>query len=79
MGSVENVPTGLRSCLARTIPSSTPSTASRCDGFAASDTGIWCPSSAVKVPSVPRWYFTSPEPEKLLESCVPSNSRNTWP
>ena len=50
------------SCLARTMPSSTGFTASRWEGFAARYTLVEAPSAAVKVPSVPRWYFTSPEP-----------------
>ncbi len=79
IGRTENEPMGFRSCLARTMPSSTPLTASRCDGFAARYTGISSPWTPRKVPSVPRWYFTSPEPWTVRGSCVPSNSRKIWP
>jgi hypothetical protein len=32
-----------------------------------------------ELPSVPRWYFTSPEPWTDFGSCLPSNSRKIWP
>ena len=57
------------------MPSSTGSTASRCDGLATSDTAMVCWSSAVvNLPSMPRWYFTSPEPCAIFGSRWPSNS-----
>ena len=36
------------------------------------------PDPAVKVPSAPRWYFTSPEPWTVRGSMLPSNSRKIW-
>ena len=50
------------SCLARTMPSRTPSAASRCEGLAAMYTFVAMPSSTEYTPHVPRWYFTSPLP-----------------
>src|SRR6218665_2242773 len=38
IGSVRKVPIGLRSCFARTMPSSTPSTTSTCEGVSATVT-----------------------------------------
>ena len=44
------------------MPTTTGSTASRCDGLEARLTGMAWPLPAVKVPEAPLWYFTSPEP-----------------
>ena len=52
MGSEVNVPIGLRSCFARTMPSRTPLTVSRCDGFAARWIGTCVPFGAVNTPGV---------------------------
>ena len=60
------------------MPSSTGSTASRCDGFAATETLMFAPAPAVNSPSAPRWYFTSPEPWTVRGSMLPSNSRKIW-
>ena len=49
------------SCLARTLPSTTGSTISRCDGLAVSDRCTLLPSNS-RSDDAPRWYFTSPEP-----------------
>ena len=65
----------MMSCLARAMPSTTGSTVSRWEGLAASETLICSPSRPVKVPSAPRWYFTSPEPCIDFGSRLPSNSR----
>ncbi|RPK91261.1 hypothetical protein EES46_11050 [Streptomyces sp. ADI98-10] len=74
--TVKSVPPLLMmSCLARAMPSRTGSTASRCEGLAASETLICSPSRPVKVPSAPRWYLTSPEPCIERGSRLPSNSR----
>ncbi len=72
-------PLSMTSCLARTTPSSTGSTASRWLGLATSEVLIWPPSGARKVPSAPRWYLTSPEPCALLGSRLPSNSLKICP
>ena len=66
-------------CSARARPSTTGSTASRWLGFAASVTVI-SPAGVVRVPSAPRWYFTSPVPPSSVETTAsivrsPSNSR----
>ena len=68
-------PLSSRSCLARTMPSSTGSTVSRCDGLAVSVTLV-SPSPNIRkyLPSAPRWYFTSPEPCAWPGSRLPSNS-----
>ena len=66
------------SCLARAMPSTTGLTASRWDGFAATETLIFAPVPAVNAPSAPRWYFTSPEPCTVRGSMLPSNSRKIW-
>ena len=63
-----------RSCLARTIPSTTGSTASRWLGFGASPTFTRVPSGASCVPTAPRWYLTSPEPWIDCGSRASSNS-----
>ncbi len=69
----------MRSCLARTMPSITGSTASRCDGLATSETPIACsPSGVVNLPFWPRWYFTSPEPCADFGSMKPSNSEKIF-
>ena len=48
-------------CLARTLPTTTGSTASRCEGLATRETWISL-SSKTRSAEVPRWYLTSPEP-----------------
>src|SRR2546423_5975972 len=69
----------IRSCLARTIPSSTGSTASRWDGFATTETPIECsPSGVLYLPTWPRWYLTSPEPCAVFGSRCPSNSEKIF-
>ena len=65
--------------MARTMPSSTGSTVSRWDGFAATETLILSPNSETNSPSAPRWYLTSPEPCTVRGSMLPSNSRKIWP
>ncbi len=72
-------PKSRMSCLARAMPSTTGSTVSRWDGLAASDTLMVSPSRPVKVPSEPRWYFTSPEPCIDFGSRLPSNSPKILP
>ena len=62
---------------ARAMPSTTGSTASRCDGFAASPTGSVAPERDSNTPSAPRWYLTSPEPWIESGSTYPSNSRKS--
>ena len=64
--------------MARAMPSSTGLTASRCEGFAATETLILSPEPATNSPSAPRWYFTSPEPWTVRGSMLPSNSRKIW-
>ena len=49
------------SCLARTLPSTTGLTISRCDGLAVSERCTLLPSNS-RSDEAPRWYFTSPEP-----------------
>ena len=49
------------SCLARTLPSTTGSTISRCDGLAVSERCTLLPSKE-RSDEAPRWYLTSPEP-----------------
>ncbi len=49
------------SCRARTLPTTTGSTASRCEGLGCSDRCTVWPAISTSV-EVPRWYFTSPEP-----------------
>ena len=49
------------SCRARTLPTTTGSTASRCEGLGCSDRCTMRPPISMSV-EVPRWYFTSPEP-----------------
>src|ERR671925_517169 len=51
-------------CSARVRPSTTGSTASRWLGFEASVTVI-SPAAVARVPSAPRWYFTSPQPPSV--------------
>ena len=67
------------SCLARTMPSTTGSTASRCDGFDANVTGSSAPERPTNLPVAPLWYFTSPEPCTESGSRSPSNSRKISP
>ncbi len=68
-----------RSCLARVIPSTTGSTASRWDGLDATLTTISFPCRDVCLPVAPRWYFTSPDPCAVSGSIDPSNSRKICP
>ena len=67
------------SCLARTTPSVTGSDASRWLGLATRLVGIRLPLAAVKTPSAPRWYLTSPEPWVDFGSRLPSNSLKICP
>ena len=67
------------SCLARTMPSTTGSTASRCDGFDAKVTDSSDPDRATNLPVAPLWYLTSPEPWTESGSRSPSNSRKISP
>ena len=61
------------------MPSSTGSTASRCDGLATTETVVACsPSGVVNLPVMPRWYFTSPEPCADFGSRCPSNSEKIF-
>src|SRR6478735_1368404 len=55
------------SCLARTLPSTTGSTISRCDGFAVSDRWILLTSNS-RLNEAPRGYLTSPEPSTESEA-----------
>ena len=58
-----NEPGGsMRSCAARTMPSTIGSTVSRWLGLAASSTRMSAPVGLSYLPVAPRWYFTSPEP-----------------
>ena len=66
------------SCLARTIPTTTGSTASRWLGLAASSTVTSLPERETNFPTWPRWYFTSPEPCMESGSTWPSNSLKIW-
>ncbi len=50
----------MRSCLARTTPSTTGSTASRCDGLDSTWIATSRPDSERRVVRAPWWYFTSP-------------------
>ena len=65
------------SCRARTLPTTTGSTASKCDGFGWSEMCTSCPATSTSV-LVPRWYFTSPDP-CTSSGCalLPPNSLNT--
>ena len=67
------------SCLARAMPTTTGSTASRWDGFDAIVTGIDPPERATNEPTAPLWYFTSPEPWTDSGSRFPSNSSKISP
>ena len=62
------------SCFARVMPSTTGSTASRCDGLDASVMGSSSPALPWNTPRAPLWYFTSPEPCTDSGSRLPSNS-----
>ena len=65
------------SCRARTLPTTTGSTASRCDGLGCSERWTVRPSTSMSV-EVPRWYFTSPEPcTSSGLKLSPPNSLNT--
>ena len=73
-----------RSCLARTTPSTTGSTASRCDGFDSTCTAIGRPASDWRTVRAPWWYLTSPssagksgwttpsKPEKMRSAALPT-------
>ena len=63
-----------RSCLARAIPSTTGSTASRCEGLDAMVIGRSRPERPVNLPTAPLWYLTSPDPWTESGSRLPSNS-----
>src|SRR5918999_6428394 len=72
--TLSNDPSGSSSCLARTIPSTTGSTASRCEAFDAMITARSSPLRDLNCPVMPRWYFTSPDPCTVSGSMSPSNS-----
>ena len=61
------------------MPTTTGSTASRCDGLEAMATGMVPPDRPVKTPSAPLWYLTSPEPWTESGSRFPSNSSKISP
>ena len=63
------------SCLARTLPSTTGSTISRCDGLAVSDRWILLLSNS-RSDEAPRWYLTSPEPSTASGLAEPP--LNSW-
>ncbi len=63
------------SCLARTLPSTTGSTISRCDGLGVSDRWTLLPSNS-RSEDAPRWYFTSPEPSTSSGANEPP--LNSW-
>ena len=66
------------SCRARTLPTTTGSTASRCDGLGWSERWTCRPAISTSV-LVPRWYFTSPEPWTSSGLApTPLNSEKTW-
>ena len=66
------------SCRARTLPTTTGSTASRCEGFGCSERCTGRPATSMSV-LVPRWYFTSPEPWTSSGLApTPLNSEKTW-
>ena len=56
------------------MPSTTGFTASKCEGLAASSTGMWFPAMLSNSEVIPRWYFTSPDPWVDDSSKFPSNS-----
>ena len=65
------------SCRARTLPTTTGSTASRWLGLGCKEMCTSCPASSTSV-EVPRWYFTSPEPcTSSGLKLEPPNSLNT--
>ena len=67
----------IASCEARTLPITTGSTASRCDGLGSSETCTRLPATSMSV-DVPRWYFTSPEPPTSSGlKLPPTNSLNS--
>ncbi len=61
------------------MPTTTGSTASRCEGLEAMVIGMEPPLRATKVPTAPLWYFTSPEPCTESGSRLPSNSSKISP
>ena len=64
--------------LARTLPSTTGFTASRCEGLGASERWTLLPSNE-RSDEAPRWYFTSPEPPTSLGLDEPPwNSWKNW-
>ena len=78
-GSTLYTPGGwILSCLARTMPRTTPFTVSRWLGFAASSTSMVAPAAETYDPCAPRWYFTSPLPCTESELMWPSNSLKIW-
>ena len=65
----------LQVCEARALPSTTGSTASRCDGLGNSDRWTLLPSNS-RSDEVPRWYLTSPEPPTSAGLVAPP--ANSW-
>ena len=65
-----------RSCRARTEPSTTGFTISRCEGLNASAT-CTLPPGVRRSDEKPLWYLTSPEPLSCVVSYLPSNSENS--
>ena len=65
-----------RSWRARTEPSTTGFTTSRCEGLNASAT-CTLPPGVRRSDEKPLWYFTSPEPCMCAVSYLPSNSLNS--
>src|SRR5215212_11511671 len=63
------------SCLARTLPSTTGSTISRCEGLAVSDRWTLL-SSKLRSEDAPRWYLTSPDPSTSSGANEPP--LNSW-
>ena len=61
-------------CLARTLPSTTGLTASRCEGLAVRLRCTVPPSGSSRSVEVPRWYLTSPEPSTASVTAPPWNS-----
>ncbi len=63
IGSTGYEPGGsVRSCIARTMPSTIGPTVSRWLGLAASSRLMSAPLGLTYFPVAPRWYLTSPEP-----------------
>ena len=63
-----------RVCLARTLPTTTGLTASRCDGLAVRLRWTMRPPGISRSVEVPRWYLTSPEPSTSSITASPWNS-----